>query len=110
VKDTWWGDSIGHWEGDTLVVETVGLNDKAWLDADGHPRTKQARIIERFKRPELGKMVVEITVDDPGAYTKPWTVTEVAQFAPGWDVMEYICNENQDEKGNNQDVQHLVGK
>ena len=50
VKDTWWGDSIGHWEGDTLVVETVGLNDKAWLDADGHPRTKQARIIERFTR------------------------------------------------------------
>ena len=107
---TWWGDSIGHWEGDALVVDTVGINDRAWLDADGHPRTTQAHIIERFTRPELGKVVVDITIDDPGAYWKPWSVHEVAQLAPGWEIMEYICNENQDEHGNNLDVKHLVGK
>ncbi len=110
VEDSWWGDSIGHWEGDTLVVDTVGLNDKAWLDADGHPRTTKAHIIERFTRPELAKMTVDITIDDPGAYSKPWNVHEVAQLAPGWEIMEYICNENQDANGNNLDVQHLVGK
>ena len=110
IEDTWWGDSIGHWEGDTLVVDTVGLNDKAWLDADGHPRTQKAHIIERFTRPEFGKVVIRITIDDPGAYTRPWTVTEVADLAPGWEIMENICNENQDANGNNLDVQHLVGK
>jgi hypothetical protein len=110
VEDTWWGDSIGHWEGDTMVVDTVGLNDKAWLDATGHPRTQKAHIVERFTRPELGKVVIEITIDDPGAYTRPWKVTEVAQLAPGWEIQENICNENQDEHGNNLDVQHLVGK
>jgi hypothetical protein len=110
VIDTWWGDSIGHWEGNTMVVDTVGLNDKAWLDADGHPRTQKAHIIERFTRPELGRVVIEITIDDPGAYTKPWKVTEVAQLAPGWEIAENICNENQDENGNNLDVKHLVGK
>jgi hypothetical protein len=110
VVDTWWGDSIGHWEGDTLVVDTVGFNGRAWLDADGHPRTPQAHVIERFTRPELGKMVIDITIDDPSAYTKPWKVTEIASLAPGWEIMENICNENQDENGNNLDVQHLVGK
>jgi hypothetical protein len=110
VTETWWGDSIGHWDGDTLVVDTVGMNDRAWLDADGHPRTKQAHIIERFSRPELSKVVVDITIDDPGAYSKPWNVHEVAQLAVGWEVMEYVCNENQDEHGDNKDVQHLVGK
>ena len=104
VIETWWGDSIGRWDGDTLVVDTVGLNDKAWLDLLGHPRTEKAHIIERFTRPELGKLVIEITIDDPGAYSKPWKVTETAQLAPGWELIEYICNEN------NRDVQHLVGR
>ncbi len=110
VTETWWGDSIGHWEGDTLVVDTVGLNERAWLDADGHPRTRQAHIIERFTRPELAKVVDDITIDDPGAYSKPWSVHEVSQLAVDWEIMEYVCNENQDEHGNNLDVQHLVGK
>jgi hypothetical protein len=110
VVETWWGDSIGHWDGDALVVDTVGMNDRAWLDADGHPRTTKAHTIERFTRPELGKVVIEITIDDPGAYSKPWTVREVAQLAPGWEIMENVCNENQDDHGNNLDVQHLVGK
>ena len=79
-------------------------------DADGHPRTTKAHTVERFTRPELGKVVIDITIDDPGAYSKPWNVHEVAQLAPGWEIMENICNENQDAHGNNLDVQHLVGK
>jgi hypothetical protein len=104
VIETWWGDSIGRWDGDTLVVDTVGLNDKAWLDLVGHPRTQKAHIIERFTRPELGKIVVEITIDDPGAYSRPWTVVQTSKLAPGWEIIEYICNEN------NRDAAHLVGK
>ena len=104
VTETWWGDSIGHWDGDALVVDTVGLNDKAWLDLVGHPRTNRAHIIERFTRPELGRMNIEITIDDPGAYSRPWKVFESAELAPGWELQEYICNEN------NRDAQHLVGK
>ena len=104
VTDTWWGDSIGKWDGDTLVVDTVGLNDKAWLDLIGHPRTEKAHIIERFTRPELGRVNIEITIDDPGAYSRPWKVLESAQLAPGWEIKEYICNEN------NRDAAHLVGK
>jgi hypothetical protein len=116
VEETFWGDSIGTWDGDTLVVDTTGLgfgdgrNNKAWLDADGHPRTGKLHVIERFSRPELAKVAIEITIDDPGAYSRPWKVTEVAQLAPGWEIQEDICNENQDEHGNNLDVQHLVGK
>jgi hypothetical protein len=104
VIETWWGDSIGHWDGDALVVDTVGLNDKAWLDLVGHPRTEKTHIVERFTRPELGRVNIEITIDDPGAYSKPWKVLESAQLAPGWELAEYICNEN------NRDADHLVGK
>ena len=104
VIETWWGDSIGHWDGDALVVDTVGLNGKAWLDLIGHPRTEKAHITERFTRPELGRMNVEITIDDPGAYSKAWKVFESSQLAPGWEITEYVCNEN------NRDVLHLVGK
>jgi hypothetical protein len=104
VEETWWGDSIGKWDGDTLVVDTVGLNDKAWLDLIGHPRSSKAHIVERFTRPELGRVNVEITIDDPGSYSKPWKVLESAQLAPGWELQEYICNEN------NRDAAHLVGK
>jgi hypothetical protein len=104
VTGTWWGDSIGRWDGDTLVIDTVGMNDKAWLDLLGHPRTDKAHIIERFSRPELGRINIEITIDDPGAYSRPWKVLESAQLAPGWELTEYICNEN------NRDVSHLVGK
>ena len=101
---TWWGESIGHWDGDALVVDTTGFNDKAWLDLVGHPRTHQAHITERFTRPELGRVVIEITIDDPGAYSRPWTVIERAQLAPGWELFDYVCNEN------NRDVPHLIGK
>ncbi len=104
VTGTWWGDSIGTWDGDSLVIDTLGLNDKAWLDLVGHPRTEKAHIIERFSRPELGRVNVEITIDDPGAYAKAWKVMESAQLAPGWELQEYICNEN------NRDAAHLTDK
>jgi hypothetical protein len=104
VEETWWGDSVGRWDGDALVVDRVGLNDKTWLDLAGHPRTARAHITERFTRPELGRVNIEITIDDPGAHSKPWKVFESAQLAPAWEIHEYICNEN------NRDAHHLVGK
>jgi hypothetical protein len=114
VKETAWGDSIGTWDGDALVIDTVGLGfgdgrgNRAWLDAAGHPRTNKLHVIERLTRPELGFMMIETTIDDPGAYTKPWKVVERAQLAPGWEIQENICNENQDANGQNLDAQHLL--
>ncbi len=104
VVDTWLGDSIGHWEGnDTLVVETVGQTDKTWLDENGHPHTKDMVVTERFTRPDSGHLTIEHTIDDPGAYSKPWTFTTHPTMLKG-ELIEYICQEN------NRDVQHLVGK
>jgi hypothetical protein len=100
---TWYGHSIGRWEGATLVVDSVGFNDRFWFDFKGHPHTEQLHIIERYTRTNFGTLVNEITIDDPGAYSKPFTVTFTAKLAPGLELMEYICNEN------NQDVQHLIG-
>jgi hypothetical protein len=115
VKETWWGHSIGTWDGnDAIVIDTVGLgfgdgkNNLAWLDADGHPRTNKLHVTERLTRPDLGHVSIEITIDDSGAYTKPWTVVQTAQMAPGWELQETICNENQDENGQNLDVKHLL--
>ena len=68
------------------MIDTVGMNDKAWLDLLGHPRTEKAHIIERYTRPELGRINIEITIDDPGAYSKPWKVYESSQLAPGWEL------------------------
>ena len=98
------GYSVGKWEGDTLVVDTAGLNDQGWLDMNGHPQTEATHVIERFRRRNFGHIDLEITVDDPKAYTKPWTVT-----LPGWDfvpdeeLIESICE-------NEKDAAHLVGK
>jgi hypothetical protein len=101
---TWYGDSIGKWEGDTLVVDSVGFNDKFWFDFAGHPHTAQLHITERYRRPDLGHIEEEVTIDDPGAYTKPFTMYGHFPLDPATEIMEYICNEN------NQDVNHIVGK
>jgi hypothetical protein len=101
LDPTWFGDSIGQWEGDTLVVDTVGFNDKTWLDGHGHPHTDALHVIERYSRPVRGRIVDQITIDDPKAYTKPWTVIEKSQLA-GVELHEYICNEN------NLDLQHYT--
>ncbi len=104
LEQSWYGHSIGHWEGDTLVIETVGFNDRFWFDFAGHPHTTKLRTTERYTRTNFGTLENVVTIDDPGAYAKPFTVKFTAKLKPGWDLMEYICNEN------NQDVPHIKGK
>ncbi|HEV3334609.1 MAG TPA: carboxypeptidase-like regulatory domain-containing protein [Bryobacteraceae bacterium] len=101
---SWMGHSIGRWDGDTLVVDTVGFNDRSWLDPQGHPHTEMMRVIERFRRPDFGHLEIEFTIDDPGAYAKPWIIKRAADIDPEDDVGEYVCTEN------NRDVEHMVGK
>jgi hypothetical protein len=99
---TWLGDSIGTWDHDTLVVDTIGFNDKGWLDNAGLPQTERLHVIERFSRADLGHIDLEITVDDPGAYTRPWKVHRQLHLAPDEEIREYICNENHK-------TEHFVG-
>ena len=80
---TWYGDSIGRWEGDTLVVDTVGYNDKFWFDFRGHPHTERLHTIERYTRSNYGTLVNEVTIEDPGAYARPFKVTFTAVLQPG---------------------------
>ena len=103
LNPTWMGYSIGRWDGDTLVVETRGFNGKAWLDQLGRPSTDSLSVIERFHRKDYGHMDLQVTVDDPKAYTKPWTVTEDVHLLPDSELLEFVCNEN------NRDVGHLPG-
>ena len=91
---TWFGYSIGHWEGNAFVVQTTGFNDKGWLDNNGHPATESLRVTERFQRKDFGHMDVQITIDDAKAYTKPWTVVLPLTFQADDELMEYICDEN----------------
>jgi hypothetical protein len=100
---SWMGHSIGHWEGDVLVIDTLGFNDRSWLDPQGHPHTEKMRVTERLRRPDLGHLEIEFTIDDPGAYKKPWTMKRVADLDPGDEVGEYVCE-------NNKDPEHMVGK
>jgi hypothetical protein len=100
----WMGHSIGHWEGDTLVIDTVGFDDRSWLDMAGHPHTEMMHVIERFRRPDLGHLEIEFTIDDPGAYAKPWKITRASEPDAGDDIGEYVCNENE------KDARHMVGK
>lgn len=91
---TWYGHSIGWWEGTTLVIDTVGFNDKFWFDRRGHPHTERLHTIERWTRRDLGHMTNEITIDDPGAYSRPFTLKFEATLRVGDELMEYICQEN----------------
>jgi hypothetical protein len=91
----WYGYSTGHWEGDTLVVETAGLRDGGWLDIIGSPLTDAAQLTERFRRVSYGRMEIDITVDDPEAYTEPWTVRVNQEIMLDTDLIEFICLENQ---------------
>ena len=95
LDPTWYGHSIGWWEGDTLVIDTVGYNDKFWFDRRGHPHTEQLHTIERWTRKDMGHIENKVTIDDPGAYTKPFTMTFMAMLStPGDELQEYICQEN----------------
>lgn len=94
LDPTWYGESIGHWDGDTLVVDTVGFNDRTWLDAAGHPHSEQLHVTERYARPEQGRLEIEVTVDDPKAYTKPFTVKEASALAENRELREYVCSDS----------------
>lgn len=91
----WMGDSIGHWEGDTLVADTVNLNDKTWLDRMGHPHSDQLHVIERIRRVDHDHLVDDFTFEDPKAYTRPWTARLLFALHPKWTINEYFC-EDQD--------------
>jgi len=89
--ESYTGLSNGKWDGDTLVVDTVGFNDKTWLDATGKPHSDAMHLTERYKRPDLGHLNVELTIDDAKAFTKPYTFTRSFTLAPGWELQEYVC-------------------
>jgi hypothetical protein len=91
---TWYGHSIGHWEGETLVVDTVGYNDKFWFDYLGHPHTEKLHTVERYTRTDLDTLAIEVTIEDPGAYAKPFTTTGRARLMRDGELMEYVCQEN----------------
>ena len=92
---TWYGHSVGRWDGDTLVVDTIGLNDKFWLDSGGTPHTEKLHLIERWTRTDFNTLRRVVTIDDPGTFTKPFTVEFTAKLSvPGSEIMEYICIEN----------------
>ena len=101
VEPWYYGYSVGHWEGDTLVVETTGFMDGQWLDVRGSPMTDAAKVTEKFRRPNFGSLEIEITVDDPKAYTKPWTVKVNQRILPGTELIEFICEDR--------DAGHYVG-
>ena len=90
----WWGYSRGHWEGDTLVVESTHFRDDGWLDVNGAPLTSEGKLIERFRRPNVGTLEIDVTIDDPKAYTKPWTVRVNQRLIPDGELIEFVCNEN----------------
>ncbi len=94
LTPTYNGHSIGHWEGDTLVVDTVGMNGKLWLDRLGHPESDQMHIVERIRRTDDKTLQVDFTFDDPKSYPKPWTAVLRFQFRPGWEIMEDVCEDN----------------
>jgi hypothetical protein len=100
---SWHGYSVGRWEGDDLVVDSIGFNGKLWLDINGHPTTDALHIIERYRRKDFGHLMAEFTIDDPKAYTRPWTVREEPRLLPDTELLEAVCE-------NNQDPPHMVGK
>ena len=101
---SWMGYSVGHWDGDTLVVESFGFNDRTWLDTSGHPHTEALHMTERYRRRNFGSLDVEITYQDPAVYARPWTVAVRAELAPDTEIIEYVCNEEHNTIG------HWVGK
>ena len=103
-QPTWMGYSIGHWDKDTFVVETIGQNGRTWLDMRGLPGTEKLKVTERFTRARIGHMDIDVTIDDPVAYTKPWNVRLQWRLLPDTDLIESICEEN------NRDPVHMVGK
>jgi hypothetical protein len=94
LSPSWMGDSVGKWEGNTLVVDTIGFNDKTWLDYDGHPHSEDLHLVERIQRPNHNTMTIDLTIDDPKAYTKPWGGHMIFELKPNWSLGEMICEDN----------------
>jgi hypothetical protein len=93
LDPTWMGESIGRWDGETLVIDTVGLNDRTWLDQVGHPHSESLHVVERIRRVDHDTLQDDLTIDDPKAYAKPWTGQQIFKLRPGWHLMEYVCEE-----------------
>ncbi len=91
---SYYGHNVGHWEGDTLVVDSVGFNESFWIDREGNPTTEQLHMIERFTRINMNTLLYEVTIDDPGAYTAPWTGGFYNEWTPKTELFEYVCQEN----------------
>lgn len=99
---TWMGYSVGRWDGDTLVVESAGFNDRTWLDMVGHPHSELLHVTERFHRIDFGHMQVQVTYEDPETLARPLTISTAVRYAADTDMLEYVCNENERDTG------HLV--
>lgn len=91
---TWMGDSIGSWDEDTLVVDTIGFNDKTWLDRAGHPHSEALHVVERFRRIDHNTLQDDLTIEDPKAYTKPWSGHLVFRLKQDWRITEMVCEDN----------------
>jgi len=103
-QPSWKGYSVGRWEGDTMVVDTIGFNDRGWIDTDkGHPQTEALHVTERFRRRNAGTMEIGITIDDPKAYTKPWSAKFNLKLVPDTELIETVCE-------NSRNTEHMVGK
>ena len=100
----WYGHNVGRWEGDTLVVDRVGFDERVWLDQGAHPHSDKLHIVERYHRVDLGHLETEVTVEDPGVLAKPYTMKRVSELAAGIEISEFICTENE------RDVRHFAGK
>src|SRR5437870_4476128 len=102
---SWMGYSVGRWDGDALVVESFGFNDKTWLDRNGHPHSEALRVTERYRRRDFGHLEIEMTLDDRSVYARPWTVALKAELDPDTELLESVCNEN-----NKRSLEGWVGK
>ncbi len=101
---SWMGHSVGSWDGDTLVIDSFGFNDQTWLDRDGHPHSEALRITERYRRRDFGHLEIQITLNDPQVYARPWTIALVADLNADTDLLEAVCNES------HHSLDHWVGK
>jgi len=101
---SWYGYSRGHWDGDTLIVDTNGLRDGLWIDIQGDVISEAARLTEKFRRPTFGTLDIEVTIDDPKAYTRPWTVTLHQLLMVDTELLEFVCLENE------KDIQHYPAR
>ena len=94
LDPTYNGDSVGKWEGDTLVVDTIGFNDVTWIDHAGLPHSEALHVVERIRRTDHNTLVDDFTIEDPKVYTKPWMASQTYHLKPGWEIAEYVCDNN----------------